>query len=107
MKFLIVTASLVTLNAAVAADLPHPHSRHRRHPSSAKLRSAKLQLARLRSESTRSESRPSRSPPKADAKTLLRPRADRRTLFLCIGVRRAFSRRCDARGKPGRAPLLP
>ena len=24
MKFLIVTASLVTLNAAVAADLPHP-----------------------------------------------------------------------------------
>ena len=96
MKFLIVTASLVTLNAAVAADLLRPPP--------AKLRSAKFQLARLRSESTRSEStrsesRPSRSPPKADAKRLLRPRADRRTLFLCIGVRRAFSRRCGARAE--------
>ena len=94
MKFLIVTASLVTLNAAVAADLPRPP-----RPPSAKLRSAKFQLTKLRSESTRSESRPSRSPPKADAKRLLRPRADRRTLFLCIGVRRAFSRRCGARAE--------
>jgi hypothetical protein len=96
MKFLIVTASLVTLNAAVAADLPHPPPPA---PVVGKTPIGKFPVGKAPIGKYPVGKSPNRLSPKTDAKRLLRPRAGRR-LFLCIGVRPAFSRRqCGARAE--------
>jgi hypothetical protein len=89
MKFLIVTASLVTLNAAVAADLPHPQP-----PPPASV-VGKAPIGKIPVGRAPIGKYPGRKVALAD-----RGRAPTGArYFLCIRVRRAFSRRRGARGE--------